>query len=272
MKWGRGGYLAKPKRQYTWVLSVVICCLAISIWFFVATKEQNIISTSVTVAEKKHANKILKKEPKIVLNEPLVIEKELSGSSDCSQIIGRVFNDQNGNGKSDKGETGLPSVRISTVNGLSFSTDKHGRYHLPCDTFPDDNIGFNFILKLDTRSLPKGYIVSGQNPQVIKIVDKKIHKVNFAVASLRIVKISFSSKAFESDKIYPTENLVAAVDRIIQHLETKPSVLRMSYLSRTDDKKLAKKRMNHLARVVMERWNKSERDYELVIETNILDA
>ena len=51
-------------------------------------------------------------------------------------------------------EKGLPGVRLATVNGELITTE--GRYSVPCAMIPDAAIGSNFILKLDTRTLPTG--------------------------------------------------------------------------------------------------------------------
>jgi uncharacterized repeat protein (TIGR01451 family) len=46
-------------------------------------------------------------------------------------LIGRVFDDANGNGEYDAAETGVPNVRVVTATGLSAITDSLGQYNLP---------------------------------------------------------------------------------------------------------------------------------------------
>ncbi len=83
---------------------------------------------------------------------------------DCTDIIGKVFDDANANGYPDQGEKGLPGARVVTARGLLATTDEYGRFHITCAVVPDEDRGSNFILKLDDRTLPTGYRVTGENP------------------------------------------------------------------------------------------------------------
>ena len=65
---------------------------------------------------------------------------------DCTDIIGKVFDDTNANGYQDKGEKGLAGVRVVSARGLIATTDKHGRYHLTCAVVPNETRGSNYIL------------------------------------------------------------------------------------------------------------------------------
>ena len=75
---------------------------------------------------------------------------------DCTDVIGKVFDDRNLNGQQDAGETGLSGVQVVTARGLIATTDPHGRYHITCAMVPDQDRGSNFILKLDDNTLPTG--------------------------------------------------------------------------------------------------------------------
>jgi uncharacterized repeat protein (TIGR01451 family) len=66
-------------------------------------------------------------------------------------IVGRVYADANLNGQFDKGERGLPGVRIYLNNGQSVITDSEGLYN-----FPVVNEGAQ-VLSLDPVTLPPGY-------------------------------------------------------------------------------------------------------------------
>jgi uncharacterized repeat protein (TIGR01451 family) len=74
---------------------------------------------------------------------------------DCTDILGKVFDDRNGNGVQDDGEPGLPGVRLATARGLLITTDAEGRYHITCPMIPNEDRGSNFIVKLDDRTLPR---------------------------------------------------------------------------------------------------------------------
>ncbi|HEV3470652.1 MAG TPA: hypothetical protein VG148_15115 [Pyrinomonadaceae bacterium] len=69
-------------------------------------------------------------------------------------ILGRVFEDANGNGLFDRDERGLPDVRIYLNNGQSVMTDSAGLYN-----FPVVNEGVQ-VLSLDPVTLPYGYALA----------------------------------------------------------------------------------------------------------------
>jgi len=103
---------------------------------------------------------------------------------DCSELLGKVFEDVNRNGYQDEGEPGVPGVRLATVNGLLITTDEFGRYHIPCAAVPDSRIGSNFILKVDPRSLPYGWDTTTANPRSIRLTRGKFGELNFGVAPI----------------------------------------------------------------------------------------
>jgi hypothetical protein len=85
---------------------------------------------------------------------------------DCTDVLGKVFDDANRNGQQDSGEAGVPGVRLVTTNGLAATTDGYGRYHITCAVVPHESRGSNFVLKLDDRSLPTGFRASTQTLQI----------------------------------------------------------------------------------------------------------
>lgn len=101
---------------------------------------------------------------------------------DCSELLGKVFEDRNRNGYQDKGEPGVPGARLATVNGQLVTTDAFGRYHIACAAVPDARIGSNFVLKLDTRTLPLGWAPTTDNPRSIRLTRGKFGELNFGVA------------------------------------------------------------------------------------------
>ena len=101
---------------------------------------------------------------------------------DCSELLGKVFEDGNRNGYQDANEPGVPGVRLATVNGQLITTDEYGRYHITCAAVPDARIGSNFVLKVDTRTLPLGWDTTTDNPQSIRLTRGKFGELNFGVA------------------------------------------------------------------------------------------
>ena len=104
---------------------------------------------------------------------------------ECAEVIGKVFDDRNGNGYPDKGERGLSGVRVATPKGWLVITDRQGRFHLSCADFPDAAIGSNFIMKVDTRSLPTGYRLTTENPGLVRLTAGRLAKLNFGAAVQR---------------------------------------------------------------------------------------
>jgi hypothetical protein len=93
-------------------------------------------------------------------------EVEITGDPmlDESLIFGTVYIDDNANGMQDKGEMGIPGVRIASAEGYIITTDQFGRYHLLNILGGEWGVGRNFILKVDESSLPQGSTFTTANP------------------------------------------------------------------------------------------------------------
>ena len=101
---------------------------------------------------------------------------------DDALIFGKVYVDRNGNGVQDEGEEGLSGVKLVTTRGEIITTDTNGRYHLVGVSGGRWERGANFVIKLDTRTLPKGYEVIGRNPKVIRVSPGLPSKLDFMVS------------------------------------------------------------------------------------------
>lgn len=69
-------------------------------------------------------------------------------------IIGRVFEDRNGNGEFDGGERAVQGARLYLDNGQSVITDSEGMYSLP--SVEDGSV----VIALDPVTLPHGYALT----------------------------------------------------------------------------------------------------------------
>ncbi|MGD8110076.1 DUF11 domain-containing protein [Vibrio sp. TRT 17S01] len=78
-------------------------------------------------------------------------------------------------------EDGIPGVRLLTVEGIVIETDQYGRYHVP-DQWVLDKKGKQFLIKVDTDSLPTGMKVISENPKVQRISPNQLTKFNFSVS------------------------------------------------------------------------------------------
>ena len=72
-------------------------------------------------------------------------------------VIGRVFEDANGNGIFDAGERPVAGVRLYLSNGNSVITDSEGQYNLP-----SVNEG-SVVISLDPITVPAGYLLLDDN-------------------------------------------------------------------------------------------------------------
>jgi hypothetical protein len=188
---------------------------------------------------------------------------------DCGDIIGKVFDDVNRNGYQDQGERGMPGVRIATVKGWLVTTDEHGRFHVPCAALPDSRIGSNFIMKLDTRTLPTGYRLTTENPRVVRLTAGKMTELNFGVAIGRVVRLDLSDKAFVPGSVKLEKQWEDGVDQLIEVLAQEHSVLRLTYVDPDTKRELAEARIRHIREQIANRWRMRRQSYPLEIETRV---
>ena len=215
----------------------------------------------------------------------------------CSDVIGKVFVDRNGNGVQDPDagraaltqdeiflnkygkfspptlppptvEQGLPGVRLVTVNGLLISTDEFGRYHVPCAALPK-NTGSNFTLKLDPRTLPLGYTVTTENPRTLRLTAGKVAKMNFGVSDTKVVNIDLTAAAFEKGSVLPSDALSKGLRTLVADIKTDPSSLRLTYaLAQGETKETAVARLQAVEKVIRKAWRRVGQ-YELQIQKSV---
>ena len=147
---------------------------------------------------------------------------------DCAEIIGKVFDDLDGDGYQDPGEPGIPGARVATVNGQLITTDEYGRYHITCAAVPNAQIGSNFVLKLDPRTIPEGYWPTSDNPQSIRLTRGKISELNFGVQRARVVSIELDQTAFATGTAQLKQGYAAQLTQLTK-LEAQRLVLQVTY-------------------------------------------
>ncbi|MBN1379186.1 MAG: DUF11 domain-containing protein [Gammaproteobacteria bacterium] len=188
---------------------------------------------------------------------------------DCSDIIGKVFDDRNANGYPDAGEPGIAGSRVVTAQGLLTTTDQYGRFHITCAAVPNMDRGSNFILKLDERTLPSGYRVTTENPRVQRLTRGKAIKFNFGATVHRVVRLDLADAAFEPGSAEIREHWRYVIDELFDQLQQKPSVLRIAYVGDAESEKLAEQRTKAVKRMIEDRWHKMNCCYNLTIETEM---
>ena len=185
---------------------------------------------------------------------------------DCTDVIGKVFDDTNNNGYPDSGEKGLAGARVVTARGLLATTDEHGRFHITCAVVPDEDRGSNFILKLDDRTLPTGYRVTTDNPLVQRATRGKMLRYNFGATIHHVVSLDISEGVFQPKKVTLRMQWQPRIELLLKELRKSPSVLRLSYLAENENKGLVEDRLKALKKEITGKWDGG---YPLTIETEI---
>jgi len=190
---------------------------------------------------------------------------------DCTDVIGKVYDDQNRNGFQDEGERGIPQVRVATARGLLATTDQFGRFHITCAITPREDRGSNFVLKLDDRTLPSGYRASTQNLQVQRATRGKALEFNFGASIHRVIGLDLADDVFETGSTEIRPIWRPRLDLLLTELRASPAALRLSYLADLEDPQLVDARVKALRRQIEEAWQATDGDpsYELAIEPEV---
>jgi uncharacterized repeat protein (TIGR01451 family) len=190
---------------------------------------------------------------------------------DCTDVIGKVFDDANRNGLQDGEEPGIPGVRLATARGLLATTDQYGRFHITCALTPREGRGSNFVLKLDDRTLPSGYRGSTQLLQVQRATPGKALEFSFGASIHRVVGLDVADPVFEEGVIEMRAIWRPRIALLLDELRRAPAVLRLSYLADLEDPRLVEQRLDALRKEVLDAWT-GHADccaYELEVETEV---
>ncbi len=187
---------------------------------------------------------------------------------DCGEVIGRVFDDLNGNGYADDGEPGLPGVRVATVNGLLLTSDSSGRFHVACADVPDASIGSTYILKLDTRTLPEGYFLTTENPRDIRLTRGKVSKLNFGAHRSCDVALDVKRDAYvgSSDQLRP--QWAQGINKLVGVLKQCQGQLRVTYRCGSYAP-IAEQRLTNTVAAIRAKWDVAGAPYNLLIQSSV---
>jgi uncharacterized repeat protein (TIGR01451 family) len=218
-----------------------------------------VLGVGVGVGEGEYVNQVLARQgvggPVISNVATAAIRVVPDALFDCTDVIGKVYDDKNANGYQDEGEPGLANIRIATVNGLLVTTDPQGRYHIDCALIPKDGTGSNLVLKLDERTLPSGYRITTENPADERATRGKIVKINFGATVHRVVRLDLQAGAFDGTSDQLRAELAPRRDELIRALAEKPSVMRLAYRAAVgEDAGLTKQRVAAVKEEVLKRW------------------
>ncbi|MGB0900825.1 DUF7507 domain-containing protein, partial [Halocynthiibacter sp.] len=191
---------------------------------------------------------------------------------DCSDVIGKVFDDRNGNGIQNEGEEGLAAVRLVTVNGHLITTDQHGRFHVPCAALPEDG-GSNFTLKLDTRTLPSGYRMTTENPRVLRLTAGRFGRINFGATLSEVAQIDLDATAFQTNPETGEREAIEALSQALINLLNDPAtpidVVRLRYHRGSETSRAARLHLDLVEEILEEAWT-GQRGTRLLVERETL--
>jgi len=188
---------------------------------------------------------------------------------DCTDIIGKVFDDANSNAYQDQGEKGLAGVRVATARGLRVTTDAHGRFHITCAIVPNEVRGSNFIMKVDDRTLPSGYRITTENPRVLRATRGKMLKFNFGASIHRVVRLDLADGVFEKGATELRPQWRSRIELLIIELQKAPSILRLSYLGENETEVEVENRLDAIDDLISKRWQDINCCYKLTIEKEV---
>ncbi|WP_370680102.1 SdrD B-like domain-containing protein [Comamonas sp. GB3 AK4-5] len=171
---------------------------------------------------------------------------------DCSDLIGKVFDDKNANGYQDQGEPGVPNVRVVTARGLLVTTDADGRFHVACAAIPQADRGSNFVMKLDERTLPSGYRMTTENPRDVRVTRGKMVKLNFGATVHKVLRLEVDGRAFAEDGKQLSTQWNEQIAQLLTQLAERPTVLRIAYRMTGESKDVAEQRLKALTQRIQD--------------------
>ncbi len=109
---------------------------------------------------------------------------------DLGTIIGKVFQDFDGDGFQDSGESGIGGAMVALDNGVYALTDVHGRFHFPA-VEPGQR-----MVKLNVATISGNARATGRDKQVLSVTPGLLAKANFGVI------YDVDTEAIGSDAVY----------------------------------------------------------------------
>jgi uncharacterized repeat protein (TIGR01451 family) len=188
---------------------------------------------------------------------------------DCTDVTGKVFDDVNRNGLQEDGESGIAGVRVLTARGLAATTDQYGRYHITCAVTPDERRGSNFVMKLDDRTLPSGFRLSGDQVQIKRATRGKALRFNFGASIHRVVGFELADAVFEPGSTEVRVQWRGRISLLVEELMKAPAVLRLAYLADVEDEALVDQRVEAIEQQISDAWTAMNCCYRLTIEREI---
>lgn len=86
----------------------------------------------------------------------------------------------------------------------------------------------------------------------------------------RVVRVDINSDAFLADTVQLRPEWNPRLHQLLALLRQEPSVLRLSYIDQTSDRRLATRRVDFLRDIIRQLWESNPNNYRLEIESRIL--
>ena len=188
---------------------------------------------------------------------------------DCTDVVGKVFDDGNRNGIQDGDEFGLGGVRLVTPRGLAAITDNQGRFHITCAITPREGRGSNFMLKLDDRTLPSGFRGTTNAFQIKRATRGKALHFSFGASIYRVVGLDIADPVFVPGSIEMRPQWRPRIGLLMKELQKGPALLRLSYIADVEDQKLVERRIKTITQLVKDAWRELDCCYRLVVEHEV---
>src|SRR5690606_8907915 len=163
----------------------------------------------------------------------------------------------------------LPILRLSTATGTLVTTDAFGRYSIPCAALPAANVGSNFVLKIDARTLPAGLALTTDNPAMVRLTPGKMVEINFGVSLGREIRITIGDAAFVGGGTEPTADMLAGISQLTGLLAEDRS--RLVVVLETTREGPADARAEKIIALIRQSWRDFGAPYALDIETTVIE-
>ncbi len=185
--------------------------------------------------------------------------------------LGEEFEDDNENGIWSSGEIGMPKVRVALPTGEVATTDSEGRYHFECVSVPDAARGSNVIVKLDMNSVPDQWVMTSENPRVVRATRGKMIKANFALGKIREITLDIDDRVFDECTWEIDQNFEDDFDTLVHTVIENPAHVRIVYRTKiADTKGLPKERVNKITSKLRQKWRDHNTGHELTIREEII--
>ena len=187
---------------------------------------------------------------------------------DCTTFAGRVFVDENGDGRADANEPGLPDVVIETMGDRPVLSGADGGWHVPCALVPLAAHGRDHPVLIDPDTVPPGYLVVTETPIVATLQPGGPTRVDVPVLRLGEIRLDVSATAFAAGiRLRPAHG--DALASVVGQLAARPSRLRLVYHAAPGEGE-GRRRLAALSDAVARLWRARGAPYALDIDASVL--